>query len=121
MITMSQDGVLALDLSRETPVQDAMLLSLCTPLGALFQRLDFGSEIPSMRNSPAIVGTTDRAAENAAIRSLQWMVDLGLIREPQASAALSLNRLSLAVVAKDSAGSVRVDYWIPVPHSEVGS
>ena len=120
MITMASDGTLSLDLSQETSVQDNILLSLSTPLGAFFQRPDFGSELPSLQRGKAVAGKVETSAIAMVRRALQWMLDLALIDSVDVQASLSSpTRLDLTVDARFGSESIRVDYWIPVPNKGV--
>ncbi len=120
MITLASDGTLSLDLSQETSVQDNILLSLSTPLGAFFQRPDFGSELPSLQRGKAIAGKVEPAAIGMVRRALQWMLDLSLIDSVDAQATLaSPTQLYLSVDAHSGSETIHVDYWIPVPNKAV--
>ena len=124
MIVLTPEGTLSLDLSQDTPVRDAMLLSMFVPLGSRLQRPDFGSELHTLRNSGAIAARTESLAIRMVRRAHQWMIDLDLLDSIDVVATLSKGsssnpRIVLFVDGHTSFGTVHVDYWIPVPNSEV--
>lgn len=122
MIRFQEDGTLVLDGAvSSTPLialQDNILLSLATPLGSLFQRPEFGSELYLLRRAKASSALPARA-ESMARTALQWMVDSGrLVSVDVVPQWLARDRLGIYTAATSSVGSISVPYWIPVPNSE---
>jgi len=122
VIHFREDGTLVLDGSvPSTPLialQDNILLSLATPLGSLFQRPEFGSELYLLRRAKASSALPERA-ENMVRTALQWMIDSGRLDSVDVTPQwLARDCLGIYTAVTSSVGSINVPYWIPVPNSE---
>lgn len=68
-----------LNLTTSMPLEDAVWLSLNTPLGTFWQQPGFGSELHLMQRETMDENTPDRVAAMAR-RSVQWLVSLDRLR-----------------------------------------
>ena len=69
------------------PIEDAVWLSVNTPLGAFWQQPEFGCEIHSLKRETMDENTPDRAAAMVR-RALQWLVRLDRLRNLEVVASV---------------------------------
>lgn len=117
MITLADNGILTMVPSDVNLIRDQILLSLSTPLGSFWQRLDFGSELYKLRQAKA---TTDlpSTAEAYVKAALKWMITAEILDSVAASASWadrSAGQMLLTTTAKRGKDTIAVPYWVPVP------
>jgi phage gp46-like protein len=117
MITFADNGILTMVPSDVNLIRDQILLSLDTPLGSFWQRLDFGSELYKLRRAKA---TTDlpTKAEGYATAAVAWMITAEILTSVSASASWqdrAAGRMRLVTTAKRGTDTIEVPYWVPVP------
>lgn len=116
MIVLASDGTLTMDMTASGDVlQDRIFLSLATPLGSLWQRPDFGSELHTLRRAkmtPALPSKAEAMVRDA----LAWMLDEGLLSSLDVQAvSIGGGRLKLTLKADTNNQPVVLDYWVAVP------
>lgn len=96
-------------------LQDRIYLSLATPLGTLWQRPDFGSELHTLRRAKMTASLPSKA-EGMVRDALGWMFDAGLLQhlDVQVTDAGS-GRLKMILTATTNNQPIVLEYWVAIP------
>ena len=116
MIALASDGTLSMDVTASgDALQDRIYLSLATPLGSLWQRPDFGSELHTLRRAKMTAALPSKA-EGMVRDALGWMLDADLLQRLDVQVAdIGGGRLKMVLTAYTNNQPIVLEYWVAIP------